>query len=196
MGNRTKGEEETLRLILDTWISDVRRIDANLSAVAAALITFAKKNEHFANLVSLKGVSDLTAARLIAELRDLNDYTHFKQIEKLAGANVRLMDSGKYLGTRRISKIGNKRLLHLLYLMTSQVVRFIPELRIKFLKRQLKKRSYRKNVVACIHWFLKLFMALTKEKRPYEYREEAIKEMNKLEAQYTDMKDKQKKTAA
>jgi len=193
IGSRTEGEEEALRLTIHTWISQIRLIDENLSKISSALIDIAGKNEHYMSLVSVKGISDVTASRFIAELRDLDDYTHYKQIEKLAGANVRLSDSGIYQGTRRISKIGNKRLLHLLYVMTSHAVRFVPELRIKFIKRQLRKKSYRKNIVACIPWLLKLLMALIREKRTYVYKEEALLELNRLELRYADMRNKEKK---
>jgi transposase len=184
VGSHTEGEEEVLRLTLDAWIAQVRHIDVSLKKITDAMITLARKTEYYEVLISLKGVSDLTASRFIAECRDLNNYDHYKQIEKLAGANVRLMDSGKYVGVRKISKIGNKRLLRLLYLMTTHVVEHVPEVRIKFLKRQLKKRCYRKNIVACIPWLLKLIMALVKEKRLYAFREESMEEMERLNKKY------------
>jgi transposase len=193
IGSNTEGEEGALRLTLDAWIAQIRQIDLSLKKIAAAMIALAKQTEHFVVLTSLMGVSDVTASRFIAECRNLNRDVHYKQIEKLAGANVRLMDSGKYQGTRRISKIGNKRLLRLIYVMTTQTVKFIPEIRIKFIKRQLKKRCYSKNIIACIPWLLKLLMALIKENRPYRFEEEAIQEMKRLEAKYGDMKTRDKK---
>jgi len=159
------------------------------------MIELAKKTEHFEILTSVKGISDLSAARFIAECRDPNLYEHYKQIEKHAGANLRLMDSGKDEGARRISGIGNKRLLKLIYLMTTQAARFIPEVRIKFIKRQLKKKCYRKNIIASSSQRLKLLMALIKEKRPYTFRKEAVQELANLEVKYSGIKNKQKKEA-
>jgi transposase len=132
IGSHTQGEEEVLRLTLDIWIMQVQQTEKSLKILSAAMIERAKKTEHFEILISLKGISDLTASRFIAECRDLNDFDHYKQIEKYAGANVRLMDSGNYAGTRRISKIGNKRLLRLLYLMTTQTVKFIPKKQVHY----------------------------------------------------------------
>ena len=188
-------EEEVLRLTLDAWIMQIRQTDRSLKAIAWAMIELAKKTEHFEILTSVKGISDLSAARFIAECRDLNLYEHYKQIEKHAGANLRLMDSGKYEGARRISGIGNKRLLKLIYLMTTQAARFIPEVRIKFIKRQLKKKCYRKNIIASSSQLLKLLMALIKEKRPYTFRKEAVQELANLEVKYSGIKNKQKKEA-
>lgn len=181
IGSRIQEEEETLRLILDSWISEIRQINKSIKAISDAMIGHAKKNEYFDILTSMMGISDISVARFIGECRDLNLYDHYKQIEKFAGTNLRLMNSGKYEGTRRISGIGNKRLLKLIYLMTAQTARFIPEVRIKFLKRQLKKKCYRKNIIASSSQLLKLLMALIKEKRKYVFR----KEQNKQKAETT-----------
>ncbi len=129
----------------------------------------------------------------IAECRDLSLYSHYKQIEKLAGANLKLDDSGKYVGVRRISGIGNERLLRLIYIMTAHTARFIPEVRIKFLTRQLKKKCYRKNIIACAPLLLKLLMALIKEERTYTFREEVANKLAQIEVKYEAMKNKQKK---
>lgn len=193
VGSHVVGEEGILKMTLDIWIAQIRQNDKDLKTIGAAMMAMAKRTYYFDILVSLKGISDLTASRFIAECRDLRGFVHYKQIEKYAGANVRLMDSGKYAGTRRISKIGNKRLLRLIYLMTTQTVKFIPEVRAKFITRQLKNTCYRKNVIAASPWLLKLIMALIKEKRPYVYKEEAVLEIKKLEAKYADMRNRQKK---
>lgn len=195
IGANVKGEEEILRLALDTWIMQIRQADESLKKIGGAMIDLAKKTEYFEILTSLKGISDLSASRFVAECRNLSLYTHYKQIEKHAGANLRLKDSGTYEGTRRISKIGNKRLLRLLYLMTTEAVKYIPEIRTKFITRQLKRRCYRKNVIACAPLLLKLIMALIKEKRPYVFKNEAAQNLKKLEVRYTDMRNRDKKAA-
>lgn len=195
IGSSVHGEEDALRLTLDIWIMQVRQTGSGLAAIAKAMIELARKTEYFEILTSLKGISDISAARFIAECRDLSLYEHYKQIEKHAGANLRLMDSGKYQGARRISGIGNKRLLKLIYLMTTQTARFIPEVRIKFIKRQIKKKCYRKNIIASSSQLLKLLMALIKERRPYAFREEAAQELEKLEMKYSEIQNTQKKEA-
>jgi hypothetical protein len=193
IGASVSGEENVLRAALDIWIMQIRQADKSLKELAVMLIESARATEYFTILTSVKGISDLSAARFIAECRDLSLYTHYKQIEKHVGANLRLKDSGTYEGIRRISKIGNKRLLRILYLMTTETVKYIPEVSVKFMTRQLKKRCYRKHVIAVVPQLLKLLMALIKEKRAYVFREEAVAQMKKLEEKYTDMRNKDKK---
>ena len=128
------------------------------------------------------------AALFIAEVRDIYLFDHYKKVEKMAGVNLRLSQSGNTAGPRHISHIGNNRLRWVLYKMTEETAKYIPEVRIKFLKRQLKKTCYKKNLMAATPQMLRLIMALVKENRPYEYRKETLEEMKRLEEKYEQQK--------
>jgi transposase len=184
VGRNVEGEQQSLRLILDVWISEMRQMNEGIKALKKAMVELAEQTEYFEILKSVPGISGLTAARFIAECRDLDLFSHYRQIEKMAGSNLKVADSGKFTGIRRISGIGNKRLLKLIYLMTTQTARFTPEVRIKFIRRQLKKGSYRKNIMASSSVLLKLLMSLVKNKRNYELKEETLKELERLELKY------------
>lgn len=192
IGVQKAGEEAGVRLILDAWIAAIRQLDRSLEAVSARMIELAQRSEYFEILTSLMGISETSAARFIGECRDLTLFNHYKQIEKSAGLNLRLCDSGKYAGTRRINKLGNKRLSKLIYQMTTQAVRFIPEVRIKFIKRQMKKQCYRKNIIASASVLLKILMSLIKDKRKYELRDDKVMELARLELRYKPDKKKRK----
>lgn len=194
IGRDVKGEEEILRFMLDEWIAEMRLLNKSIKAIKKAIIALAQKTEYFEILTSVPGISELSAARFIAECRVMGEFSHYKQIEKMAGANIRLCDSGKYSGTRRISRLGNKRLLQLIYLMGCNTSKFTPEVRIKFLRRQLKKKSYRKNVFAASSVMLRLLMSLIQDKRKYEIREGSLKELEKLECKYNPEKKDTKKS--
>jgi transposase len=189
------GEDfSAVRLAVNSWIILIETIIPQMDDIMNKLIHMAKQTPYFNILTSLKGVSDKSAALLIAEIQDFSLFSHYKQIEKLSGYNLKLSESGEYIGTRHISHIGNKRLSWILYRMTEEAVKYIPEARIKYLKRQILKRNHRKNVVACITILLKLITTIVKENRPYEYREETINIMKKLEDEYTIIKDRKKKS--
>jgi transposase len=187
-------EEDSVRLILDAWIGELRVINQHMKAIGSKMIEIAGRNEYFEILISVMGISELSAARLIGECRDIKLFSHHKQIEKMAGFNLRLKDSGSYNGMRIINRLGNKRLSKLIYIMTTQTARYIPEVRIKFLKRQMKYKSYRKNIVASSSNLLKLLMALIRDRRKYEFRDEKTKELAKLELKFNPEGKKKRKT--
>ena len=75
--------------------------------------------------------------------------------------------------------------------MTEETARYVPEIRMKFIRRQLKHKKYRKNIIACSSVLLKLIISLIKTGRTYEYREIALEQMAYLEEKY----NKEKKVA-
>ena len=181
------------RLAIESWLTMEAQAKQQLQKIRVALLERVGDIPAFEFIKSLKGVSDLLAALFIAETRDLSLYNHWKQIEKLAGLNLRLIQSGKYVGRKRISHIGNRRLSWILYWMCEQTSRSVPEIRIKYLRRQLHKPCYRKSLIACVPVLLKLIMTLVKEQRPYEFRDEKVAEMKRLEREYDAKKAKKKK---
>jgi transposase len=180
------------RLTMNVWLNLLNCLEEQMNVIRKELINLAKQTSYFNIIVSLKGISDISAARFIAETRDLREYRHYKQIEKMTGSDLKLSDSGKYSGYRHISHIGNHRLRAILYKMSEETKNYIPEVRIRYLKRQMKQARYKKNVIAVSSNLLKIMMAMIKENRTYSYCPEKLKELELLENQYKEFKDKKK----
>ena len=159
----------------------------------------AQQTPYWNVLISLKGkgISEKLIALFIAETRDLNLYNHYKKLEQFAGYNLRQANPGNYVGPRRMSHIGNKRLSWIIYKMSEETTRYLPEVRMKYLRRYLNTKSkYRKNIISCSSTILKLIIVLVKENRPYEIRPENVKKLAKLEQQYQALKKSKTKKAA
>jgi len=183
-------ESEVLaeRLTLDTWLALLGTIEEKMKQIMNEIINLAKQTPYFKILTSIKGISDTLAALFIAEMRDISLYKHYKQIEKYAGYNLRQSQSGNYIGPRHINHIGNRRLSWILYRMTEETVKYVPEVRIKFVKRQLHRCSYRKNIIASSGNLLRLIMSMVKAKRCYEYFDNGCFErLYVLEKKYRQM---------
>jgi len=148
------------------------------------MVRLSQQTPWFDILKSIKGISDVSASRFIGENRNLAELPHFKKIQAFAGMSLRISESGEYSGNRHITHIGNPRLRAVLYKMTEETKNYVPEVRIRFLKRQMKCKWYRENVVACSSNLLKLITALIKENRPYHDDPDKIKELKKIEKKY------------
>ncbi|KPV43003.1 IS110 family transposase [Alicyclobacillus ferrooxydans] len=66
-------------------------------------------------MMSIPGVGLVTVAGFLAEVGDLSNYTSPKQIQKLAGLNLKQNSSGKHEGRTTISKRGRPKLRSLLF---------------------------------------------------------------------------------
>jgi len=183
-----ESEALTERLILDTWLALLGTIEEKMKQIMNEIINLAQLTPYFKILTSIKGISDNLAALFIAEIRDLSSYNHYKQIEKYAGYNLRQSQSGNYVGPRHMNHIGNKRLSWLLYRMTEETAKYVPEVRVKFVKRQLHRGSYRKNIIASSGNLLRLIMSMIKGNRCYEYLDNGcLERLHVLEKKYKQL---------
>ena len=176
------------RLTVNSWLVLNNTLKEQLKIISTKLIELAKQTPWFNILTSVKGISDLTASLFLAEVRDLSKYDHYKQIQKLAGLNLRLNDSGRGHGRHKINKIGNRRLRWIIYMMTKEAIKYIPEVRMRYLKRQIKRYNYTKNIIACSSQLLQLLMALIKDNRHYKYFPENQSLVWELEYHYNKIK--------
>ncbi len=177
-------QQRAQRLSARAWLRLTEAIEAQIRDVSAELICLSKQTPYHAPITSLKGVSDLLAALFLAEVRDPARVTHVKQIERLAGLNLYVRDSGTYKSRRRISHLGNARLRWVLFQMASETSKYVPEIRTKYLRRRLQgQRNRNKNLVAAVPQLITLLMTLLRDGRPYEERPNALAEMRRLEAE-------------
>ena len=192
IGVAAASQEESLRLVLDGWLVQLRVLQAQIKKLRKALIERAARHRAFAILTSIPNISEWLAALFIAECRGLDATTHYKQIDKFAGLKLKVVNSGEFVGQRRISYIGNKRLRKVIYQMTQQTAKAVPQVRCRFLRRQLNQACYRKNIVAASAPLLKLIHALVKQQRPYRPHAKWNKQLMELEKAYTQKKTKQR----
>ena len=72
---------------------------------------------------------------------------------------MRLSQSGLNVGSRHIAHLGNRRLQWLLYCMAEETAKWVPEVRLKILRRQLGIPNIERTLLHLLHG-LKLIMAL------------------------------------
>jgi transposase len=73
-------------------------------------------------ILRIKGIGVIIAAGLVAEIGDISRFTHPKQIQKLAGLNLKENSSGKHKGKTGITRRGRRRLRAILFLAMMPLV--------------------------------------------------------------------------
>lgn len=96
-------------------LEDYRTKRQQLEAITAALEENMRKIPHVEKLLDIKGVGIVTVAGFLSETGDISRFTSPKQIQKLAGLELRETSSGKHRGRSSIGKRGRKRLRKLLF---------------------------------------------------------------------------------
>ena len=88
-----------------------------------------RKIPHIEQLLAIKGVGIVTIAGFLSETGDISRFTSPKQIQKLAGLELRENSSGKHKGRSSISKRGRKRLRKILFQVVLPLIRSNVEFR-------------------------------------------------------------------
>jgi len=119
-------------------------------------------------LVTIPGIAEQTATKLLAEIQHLHQYKHARQAAAYAGLSPMNMDSGTSLKRSRLSKTGNGRVRKALYMPAIVATRYNPVLR-EFSQR-LSRRGKSKMVIigAVMRKLLHLAFGVLKTRKPFD----------------------------
>lgn len=151
-----------LAMLLEDYESKVRHLEKTMVLIEAA----ASQVPHFHKLLEIKGIGLVTAAGFVAEVGDISRFSHPKQIQKLAGLNLKENSSGKQQGQTTISKRGRSRLrFYLTYAMMPVLSRNAEfrELHNYYTTRKNNPLKKRQSMVALSTKMIRIFyLILTK----------------------------------
>ena len=117
------------RMELQLLIEDFRTKQNQLKKVTEVLEAEVQKVPQAEKLLAIQGVGLITVAGFLAEVGDVRRFSSPKQIQKLAGLELKENSSGKHHGKSSISKRGRKRLRKLLFLAMLPMIRSNAEFR-------------------------------------------------------------------
>jgi len=100
---------------LMTLLTQYNLIQLELEQLMQQIENLLKQIPGSEQMLSIPGVGIITVAGFIAEVGNLANYQHHRQIQKLAGLNLKENSSGKHKGQTSISKRGRARLRALLF---------------------------------------------------------------------------------
>lgn len=133
-------------------------IDEKIKAILQESTSFFQKQQL---LKQEKGIGDLTAATLIAELPELGKCSH-QQIAALVGVAPHNHDSGNHKGYRRI-KGGRKSVRTALYMAVISAIRTHPKIRVFYQRLLQNGKKVKVALTACIRKFLIILNAILRK---------------------------------
>jgi len=188
----SNSERTIVTMIAEDMFASIEKVENSIKSMEKELKQCFYGDPEFKSLITIKGISDITACKLLAELEGFHKFRNSSAIEKLAGVNLHLNDSGKYSGLRVQSKIGNKRLRTILFIICQQMAQYDPSVRTKYLSLQLKRRCYRKNIMSLSSKVLRILFAIGTKHAIYSPKQlEKPKHLENLENKYIQLNRQQ-----
>ncbi|AEM78226.1 IS110 family transposase [Thermoanaerobacter wiegelii] len=172
---------------LNIYLDELEFLKTQLEAIEKAMEELLKKIDIAEYLLSIPGIGVITVAGFLAEVGDIGNYTHYKQIQKLGGLNITDNQSGKHRGKAKISKRGRPELRNLLYKASLTLVAKNKEFKALynyFLRRRENPLEKKQALIAISIKLIRVMFTLAKKKEKYdsqkvlgEYRMKQIKEL-------------------
>ena len=138
-------------------------------------------SEKMGYMVSIPGVSFISAATVLAETLGFSTISSAKQLTSYAGYDVVLRESGNYKGKTHISKKGNKHIRAVLHMPSMTAVRLNPSLKPFYERLKPRKDKPLIALIAVQRKLLVLMFSLYKKNEYYDPKYE-IKKRQKLKA--------------
>jgi transposase len=159
--------ENDLVILLETYDLQMRHYEKTM-ALAEAL---AQQLPGMEEILKIKGVGLVTAAGFMAEVGDISRFEHPRQIQKLAGLNLKETSSGKHKGKTSISKRGRSRLRALLFQGIMPLVANNPEfkeLHSYYTTRAINPLKKKQSLVLLGCKLIRIFFALVNKGVAYD----------------------------
>lgn len=145
------------------------RISATKEAMQDLIKTNAKLKREHDLLVSIPGIGELTAAKILGEIRDIHQFESARQLAAYAGITPRQFFSGTSVHKKsRITKTGNSNIRRILYMSAISAKKYNPIVAV-FCARLLQNgKTPMQAVCAAIHKLLHLIFGILKSGRPFD----------------------------
>jgi transposase len=112
-------------------------------------------------LTSIQGIGETTALNFLVEMGgDVTLYKNDKKLIAAAGLDPSTYQSGKYEGSSKISKRGNRHLRRVIWLMAKTVVFSNEVFRTYFYKRRREGLCYKMAIMATAHKLIRVMFAM------------------------------------
>jgi transposase len=128
-----------------------------------------KLNKKYSDIVTIKGISKLSWATVIAETNGFETFENQRQLVSYSGYDVVENQSGKHVGKTKISKKGNSRIRRILFMPSLVSVRFKEPVLYNLYQRVNKRTGIKmKGYVAVQKKLLVLIYHIWKNDNPFQ----------------------------
>src|SRR3954466_5420224 len=138
-----------------------------LERVEQQVTAFLKQIPYAKQLLTIKGISEISLAGILGEAGDLSGFAHGNSLLRHAGLHLAEASSGKWKGQIVISKRGRSRLRRFLYLATMSLVMNNPEFKALHTSNvKVKKIKKMKSIMKLVGKLARILLEWPNEMNP------------------------------
>lgn len=156
---------ESIRTVIDQLQQQIKAVEAALKQHVDDDPDLRQQRER---LVTINGVAERTATRLMAELGDITRFDDIRDVVAFAGLNPALRQSGKWNGHVRISKVGSSVMRAALYMPAVSATRCNPVIRALAERLKARGKPGKVIIVAAMRKLLHIAYGVLKSGRDFD----------------------------
>lgn len=166
-------EDKALLFEIETLLEDLYILNKRILWVNERVHKIVKDRKDYKLLFTIPGIGPITAASIIAEVGDIQNFTSGKQLVKLAGLDLWSKESGDSIHTlKHITKRGRKLLRTIMYQAALRAIRTkgpFRDLYLRILANQpTKKKKKSKALIAVACKLLRVVFRILTDEVPYD----------------------------
>ncbi len=164
----TKQALDAYKFHLQQLLEEFDLATTQLERVEKQVTEVLKQIPYTNQLLTIKGISEISLAGILGEAGDLSGFAHGNSLLRHAGLHLAEASSGKWKGQIVISKRGRSRLRRFLYLATMSLVMNNPEFKaLHTLNVKVKKIKKMKSNMKLIGKLARIFVGIAKRNESY-----------------------------
>lgn len=161
--NENSKDTNNLKQLVEIIIELTKQINS----IRDEMIELAKQTKNFDSIISIFGIGDLSAAMIIAELKDITRFNNIKQINASCGLDPTIVQSGKSINYHGpISKRGNRYARKILFNCSRNIITLSAKLDkensiyVYYQKKKQEGKHYYACLTACSTKLIRIIYAL------------------------------------
>jgi transposase len=163
-------EDESLEKLLTIKIERLIFIMGQINSMNKHIKQFVTEHlqQNFDIVTSIKGIGDITAAKFLIEIGDIQNFKSHKQLRAYIGTDPSVKQSGSSVNVNgKISKRGNAHLRKTVWQMAVGVIRSSDYFAQYFYKKINEGKKYKQAVIAVANKLIKTLYAMLKNKTSF-----------------------------
>jgi transposase len=159
--------------VRDSLTEHITFLDEEIKRTEKLIRTHIDQHPHLREqrelLVSIPGIGDTTAAKLLAEMLDVKLYKSARQLAAFAGLVPRLHESGSSIKRKaRLSKTGAPRLRKALYFPAIAAIKYNPSIKAMSVRLRERGKSPMQIIGAAMRKLVHLAYGVLKSGKPFD----------------------------
>jgi transposase len=171
---KLKSAPITAGIALKSCIAMLKAFHEQIKHIENEIIALSNDVEEIKLVDSITGIGPISAATIVSEIRDFENFSSPKKLVAFCGIDPAVMESGNFKGSKvKISKRGSRYLRRVLYIAALANIKqyngkYINSVLAEYYQAKIQSKPKKVALVAVMHKLVNYIFAVLRDKKPFK----------------------------